>query len=148
MNEKGSSLLLVMAVGLLLTLSVFSLNHWLNRDRLIKEFYVNNEKAYYLAEAGIEHVLWNLANDYYWNNQVVTINMTAHSSVTVQVVKMEKLIPPPVHLEDPLGLIRVELSSAGAYLTSKERILAKVEVHYAPGGEVFYNTISWGKIAP
>jgi hypothetical protein len=137
-----------MAVGLVLTLAVFSLNHWLSRDRLIKEFYVNNEKAYYLAEAGIEHVLWNLAHDYYWASQVVTANITAQSSFTVQVVKMEKLIPPPADLEDPQGLIKVELSSMGAYLTSKERILAKVEVHYAPGGKVFYNKISWEKRAP
>jgi hypothetical protein len=148
LNEKGSSLLLVIAVGLMLSLSVFSLNHWLNRDRLIKEFYATDEKAYYLAEAGIEHVLWHLVDNYYWANQTVSATITAHSSYSVQIVKMEKLIPPPSQSGDPQGLIKVEISSIGTYRTGKERIFTAVDIYYALEGEVFYHTISWERRAP
>ncbi len=139
---------MVLGLALLLIFITFTTNHLVSRDRVIKHMGIESNKAFYLAEAGVERLLWHLAQDYYWAINIVS-GETAEGSYTARLLEITRVEDLPQEPDDPQGLLEVTIESLGQYGKSRERIVGSYRIYYSLDPyQVFFQTLNWQRVNP
>lgn len=140
-SNKGSAIPLVLSLALLLILATSSLNFWLQRDGQLKSFAITNNKAFYLAEAGIEQVIWNLQEDCYWFEANIKTIICDNSYFIVDIIEIDLT-------ESDVDYLKAHISSLGCWGKSRERIDVELGITYAANDSSTVEIISWQRSYP
>ncbi|MDW7673696.1 MAG: hypothetical protein SCK28_04080 [Bacillota bacterium] len=148
LNQRGSSLTLLLGTAVLLFTLVLSINYWLRQDLRIKEAYADNGKAFYLSEAGVEEALWHLAHNYNLENTFFTSGIEGYGTYSTEITNIERIQPLPENEEEPDGILIATINSLGSANGARERIITKVELTYGWDGSISFKTASFQRAVP